>query len=289
MKQRLLILAVVVGLFSCASKTKKETHLDNLSELNLSDRAERSEKEIEQLKVQTFNGISSAHRELAWRRLFEAKRLDQKLLHAIDYIDSLDFQAWNFGFSDPKIQDDPSLKETNMYYSVLELSHSLPEALRNMKPNEDETVFTKDNSLLSFYAIAVNLHHVVSSPVLAPTHPVPNSILTFIENTLTKEKEGKIENLSKAEQEVLKNSVLFKDTLYARYQYSIWLALQWAKSTPPNMALATEYLITAIEAGKFLKSIGVENKLVYKLKNRLVHFKTDDETFKSKREELLAE
>lgn len=241
----------------------------------------------EELKQYTKNGISSEHRELAWRRLFEAKTLEQKLFHAADYIDSFDFQAWNVGFADALIQENAPLKDYVIAHDIYELSLSLTELLSKVHPKSSEDVYTNDRSLLVFYAIAASLSDVAPANGTEAAH----SFYNFIQQGLQHEKDinaGSFshEQLSRSDNEVIKNSVLFKDTLYARFQYLSYIALEYHTKNP---AMAIEAINFALSTRDFLRSLNVDAKLHKKLRIDLKHIKPQDAEFRQKVLALLAE
>lgn len=276
---------ILASLFSCSSKkTKEEESIPVTPEVKI---APDVNSIYEELKHHTKNGISAEHRELAWRRLFEAKTLDQKLFHAADYMDSFDFQAWNLGFADALVQENTALKEHVLAHDIYELSLSLTTILSKINPKNSEDVYTQDRNLQVFYAIAASLSDIVPPNGDHATH----SMYEYIQNGLQQEKDlntGVItaNKISIADQEVSKNSMLFKDTLYARFQYLAYIALEYHHKNPE---MANEAMNFAIATKDFLTSIGVEAKLQKKLRIYLKHMKTNDASFREKIMSLLAE
>lgn len=275
-----LLVLVLTSILSCSSKpkTNPEGEKPQITEVPATPNLNNI---YENLKHYTKNGISAEHRELSWRRLYEAKTLDQKLFHAADYIDSFDFQAWNWGFADALIQEDQKLKDHVVAHDLLELSLGLTGLLSKLDPRHSEDVFTKDRNLQSFYAIAASLSDVVPPPT--PDH-VNHSMYEFIQQGLQKEKDlnyGQIvyNSLSKSEMEVVKNAQLFKDTFYARFQYLAYIAHQTYKTNPEEALVAVNF---ALSTREFLHSIGMEVKLDKKIKKHIKHITSNSEELNNK-------
>lgn len=282
----LIVLTLTTSLYSCSSKKTAVTPEGEKPQIV--EVAPNYSYIYENLKHYTQNGISAEHRELAWRRLFESKTLDQKLFHAADYIDSFDFQAWNWGFSDSAIQEDAKLRDYVVAHDILELSLSLTELLSKLRPHHSEDVFTMDRNLQSFYAIAASLGDVVPPSI---PNLVTHSLYESIQNGLEKNKELNEnliarEQLTRTENEVIKNAELFKDTFYARFQYLSYIATQIYQTEPEQALEAVNF---ALATRDFLKSIEVEVKLDKKVKKLLKQIKTPNETLNSHVHDLITE